>query len=433
MFRAREGGMSFWPFAVSLLLVVVLVVMWFSVTGERDQWKADFAKADARQKKAEEDLQAKIKEFQEVSKNTGYLGGGSTSNAAEIAAAIKEYGTKLGDIMTIEFGTDRYQEGGTGTVVEKTPGGGAKVRYLTDAEIADAPTLQGFFSKFEVAATRMKADMARAFEDAKKARDELDAVKKSSTETIAAKDKRNADLTNEKSNIENAAHEKEAELNEKIAQKDQALTKATGETEAIRKQSSENEAKLIAQANELNGTIKTLVQRDAPVLTEGPDGEVILAANGVAIVNRGKAEFLMPGTIFEVHGRAKGGATYRKGSIKVTSCDDESARATVLEESARDPITRGDLIQSLTYSPNRKLHFVLVGDFKKMGKSQAEAVLKRLGAVVDAKVTAETNYVVEGAAPAGVASMDDDEAVKAAKELGIKLITEEALASFCRY
>jgi hypothetical protein len=426
--------MSFWPFAVSLLLVVVLVVMWFSATSERDQWKADAEKARGQSKQAEEALQAKIKEFQEVSRNTGYLGGGATSNAAEIAAAIKEYGTKLGDILTIEFGTDRYQEDPAGGgKVDKTAGGGAKVRYLTDAEIADTPTLQGFFSKFEVAANRMKFDIARSFEDAKKARDELDTVKKASSESVAAKDKRIKDLTDEKANIDNAAHEKEAELNEKIAQKDQALQKATGEAEAVRKQASENEAKLVAQSNELNGTIRTLVQRDAPVLTEGPDGEVIIADNGVAIVNRGKSQFLMPGTIFEVLGRAKGGATYKKGSIKVTSCDDESARATVLEESARDPITKGDLIQSLTYSPTRKLHFVLVGDFKKMGKSQAEALLKRLGAAVDAKVTAETHYVVVGAAPAGAESMDDNEAVKAAKDLGIKMITEDALASFCRY
>jgi hypothetical protein len=427
--------MSFWPFAVSLLLVVVLVVMWFSATSERDQWKADAEKARSAQKKAEEDLQGKIKEFQEVSRQTGYLGGGSTSSAAEIAAAIKEYGTKLGDIMTVEFGTDRYQEdpSGGGGKTEKTAGGGVKVRYLTDAEIADAPTLQGFFSKFEIAANRMKNDIARAYEDAKKARDERDAATKANTETVSAKDKRIKDLTDEKSNIDNAAHEKEAELNEKIAQKEQALTKATGETEAIRKQSSENEAKLIAQNNEAQGTIRTLVQRDAPVLTEGPDGEVIVSDNGVAIVNRGKAQFLMPGTIFEVLGRAKGGATYKKGTIKVTSCDDESARAVILEESVKDPITKGDLIQSLTYSPNRKIHFVLVGDFKKMGKSQAEALLKRLGAVVDSKVTAETNYVVVGAAPAGTESMDDNEAVKAAKDLGIRMITEDGLASFVRY
>jgi hypothetical protein len=427
--------MSFWPFAVSLLLVVVLVVMWFSATSERDQWKADAEKAKSMLRNAEGEQQGKIKELQEVSKRVGWLGGGSTSNPTDIDRDMKEYATKLKDAMTVEFGTDRYQEdaSGGGGKVEKTAGGGAKVSYLTEAELADTPTLQAYFSKFEVAANRMKTDVARLVEDAKKARDERDAVVKANAETVAAKDQRIKALGDEKANVENAAHEKEQELNEKVAQRDQALQKANADAEQVRKQASDNEAKLIAQVAEAQGQIRTLVQRDAPVLSEGPDGEVIVADHGLAIVNRGKSQWLMPGTVFDVLGRAKGGAMYKKGTIKVTSCDDESARATILEESSRDPILGGDLIQSLTYSPKRVLHFVLVGDFKKMGRSQAEAVLKRLGAAVDAKVTAETNYVVVGAAPAGTESMEDNEAVKAAKDLGIRMITEEALSSFCRY
>jgi NAD-dependent DNA ligase len=222
-------------------------------------------------------------------------------------------------------------------------------------------------------------------------------------------------------------------LNEKVAQKEQAIQKVNGDLEQKTKQSSENEAKLIAQVNEAQGQIRTLVQRDAPILTEGPDGEVIIADNGVAIVNRGKTAWLMPGTIFDVLGRAKGGATYKKGSIKVTNCDDETARAAIVEENPRDPITKGDLIQSPIYSPNRQLHFVLIGDFKKMGRSQAEAVLGKLGAKVDAKVSSETNYLVVGAPAAGQESLDDTEAVKTAKDLGIKMITEEQLSWFCRY
>jgi NAD-dependent DNA ligase len=279
----------------------------------------------------------------------------------------------------------------------------------------------------------MKVDVMRSFEDSKKAHDDKDAAAKAGADALAAKERRIAELTSEKGNIDQAAHEKETELNEKIAQKETALQKANADADAVRKQASENEAKLVAQNNEKEVTIRSMVQRAAPTLTEGPDGEVVIAQDGIAIVNRGKANWLMPGTVFDVLGRAKGGATYNKGKIKVTSCDDESARAAILDEKANDPITRGDLIQSITYSPNVKLHFVLVGDFKKMGKSQAEAVLKRLGAAVDAKVTAETNYVVVGSAPAGAESMDDNESVKAARELGVRMITEDVLSSFCRY
>jgi NAD-dependent DNA ligase len=87
----------------------------------------------------------------------------------------------------------------------------------------------------------------------------------------------------------------------------------------------------------------------------------------------------------------------------------------------------------MTYSPNRQLHFVLVGEFRKMGKSTAEAVLKKLGAAVDSKVTANTNYLVVGAPGAGQETLDDTDAVRTAKELGIRMITEEQLASFTRY
>ncbi len=433
MFRARERGMSFWPFVVSLLLVIVLVVMWFSATSERDQWKASFEKAEGIRKTAEAGQLEKITALQELSKRVGWTGGGNTSDPAQIDKDLKDTGTRLGDILTIEFDADRYQEDANGGKPEKTAAGKVKVRYLTEAELADAATLQALISKFEVAANRMKNDVLREVEYAKKAQDDKEAAAKAGADALAAKEKRIAELTSEKATIDQAAHEKETELNEKVAQKDQALQKANSDADEVRKQAATNEAKLIAQNNEKDSTIRSLVQRDAPTLTEGPDGEVVVAQDGIAIINRGKTNWLMPGTVFDVLGRSKGGATYKKGSIKVTSCDDESARAAILDEKANDPITRGDLIQSLTYSPNRKLHFVLVGDFKKMGKSQAEAVLKRLGAVVDAKVTAETNYVVVGAAPAGADNLDDNDAVKAAKELSIRMITEDALSSFCRY
>src|SRR5262249_29139416 len=145
----------------------------------------------------------------------------------------------------------------------------------------------------------------------------------------------------------------------------------------------------------------TLVQREAPVLSEGPDGEVVLADNGVAILNRGRQHWLMPGTVFDVWGIAKGGAKYKKGTVKVTSTDVETSRAAILEENPNDPIGRGALVQSLTYSPNRKLHFAFVGEFRKMGRSQAEALMKKLGAIVDDKVSSETNYLVMGAPAAG--------------------------------
>ena len=434
MFRARERGMSFWPFAITLLGLIVFIVMWFSVMGERDNFKLSADKAEQARKAAEEDKNAAIAKLGAVSKPLGFQAGGNMTDPAEMDKQMKEYAEKVKATMTSEFPADSYVAGGSESApVEKTSAGTVKVMYLTDAELADVPTYQAWLSKFELASKRMKLDIDRSFAAAEAAAKEKETVTKSYEDTIKEKDRRIAELTSEKSALDNQMREKETELKDTIAQITSQKDAKDTELETLRKQTSENEAKLIARNNELNQTVKTLVQREAPVLAEGPDGEVIVADNGVAIVNRGRANMLMPGTVFDVWGLAKGGAKYKKGSIKITSCDIETARGAIVEESSRDPIQRGDLIQSLTYSPNRTLHFVLVGDFKKMGRTQAEAVLTKLGAKVDAQVTADTNYLVIGVPGTGQESLDDTDAVKAAKDLGIRMITEEQLSSFTSY
>jgi NAD-dependent DNA ligase len=433
MFRARERGMSFWPFAISLLLLIVLVIMWFSATSERDQWKASFDKAQTNQKAAEAERDAANKRLVEASTPTGYTAGGSTISADAVKAAIADTGGKLGTILSIEFPASRYQESGDGGKIEKTDAGKVTVVYLTAAELAEATTLEGFVSKFEMAASRMKNDIMRAFATAETATNDKVVAAAAADAALKDKDKRIAELTGEKAAVETAAGEKERELKDSLAQKDQKITQVESDLEAARKQASTNEAKLIAQVSEAQGQVRTLVQRDAPAITEGPDGEVMIASDGMAIINRGRAHWLMPGTIFQVMGRAKGGATYPKGEIKITSVDDETARGAILAEgNSRDPITRGDLIQSLAYSPNRKMHFVLIGDFKKMGRSQAEALLRKLGAVVDDKVTSETNYLVVGL-PASGQNLEETEQYKAAKDLGTRILTEEQLGTFARY
>lgn len=432
MFRARERGMSFWPFAVTLVLLLVFIFLWFSAAGERDNALQAEARAKAAAAKAEEDRKKDVEALNKLAERVGFRAGGDRASPEEIERQLKDYGPRIRDALTIEFPVKRYQGDGQGGHATEE-GGQVKVVYLTDAELADADTLQKFLSKFESSSRRMKYDIERAFQSAENAVKEKETIAASSQQSIQEKDRRIAELQGEKSALENQAREKETELNDRIAQQTQRAERVEGDLETLRKQADENQKKLLEQLAEQQGTVRTLVQRDAPALSEGPDGEVVVADAGVAIINRGKANMLMPGTVFDVWGIAKGGMKYKKGTIKVTSADDDTSRASIVEENPRDPIARGDLIQSLTFSPNRKLHFVIVGDLKKMGRSSAEAVLRRLGAVVDAKVSAETNYLVVGAPAPGQETLDDTEAVKTARDLGIRMITEEQLASFTRY
>jgi uncharacterized protein (UPF0333 family) len=425
--------MSFWPFAVCLLGLLIFVFLWFGATSERDNSNAVAAKAQAAAKQADEEKNAANTRLLAVSKAVGFQTGGNFTDAAEIDRQVKEYAAKIKEAATTTYPVSRYQADPAGGQVEKADAGTVTVTYLTEQEIADTQNLQGWFPKFETALARAKHDGARGFEHAETLAKEKDEITKANEATLKDKDKRISDLTGEKTALENQAREKENELNDKISQLTGQRDAKETELEALKKQSSENEAKLLSQITESKQTISSLVQQNAPTLSEGPDGEVIVADAGMAIINRGQSSWLMPGTIFDVWGLAKGGAKYKKGTIKVTSCDVETARAAVIEEDPRDPVQKGDLIQSMTYSPNRQLHFVLVGEFRKMGKSTAEAVLKKLGAAVDSKVTANTNYLVVGAPGAGQETLDDTDAVRTAKELGIRMITEEQLASFTRY
>ena len=126
-------------------------------------------------------------------------------------------------------------------------------------------------------------------------------------------------------------------------------------------------------------------------------------------------------------GNGGGGGLVQTGTIKVTVVDENSARCAVLE--ASDVISEGDLIQSGTYSPNRQLTFVLLGEFNKMGKSQAERRLEQLGAQVDENVSTMTHYLVVGTGD----SLETTPQYVAAKTFGTAIITEAQLQSFTNY
>src|SRR5262245_13923442 len=109
MFRARERGMSFWPFAVSLLLLLAFVIMWFSATSERDQAKLQAQKAVDSMKAMEEERNTTNAKMVAVSKAAGFTGGSTTTDPAEIERQMKDYAGKLKQTMTAKFPSSRYQ------------------------------------------------------------------------------------------------------------------------------------------------------------------------------------------------------------------------------------------------------------------------------------------------------------------------------------
>lgn len=427
--RSREAGMSFWPFVIALVMVLVLVFVWYDGTKDTEKIQGDLVRANAEAKHQQERFKAANDALIELVEVTGFPNAEGKPDKQQVADAIATFLDKWREKMTIEFDADRFSSTGLGGTVEKLSGNRVRVVYLPTKAEMGAVSVQGLLPLVESSAARMLVDIKRAFEATFAAAAESKNLRDQQKQALDAKDAANADLRNQLAAAQQAAQERERELRDQVAAKDAANTQAQAELEAERTKSETEIARLTRELNQKTAELRTLARRDAPALSEGPDGEVLAASSGLAVLSRGKKDMLMPGTTFTVLGRRKGGDLVAKGTVRVTLVNELTAEARVVEESATDPINGGDLIQSVVYSPDRQLRFSLLGDFRRMGRSQAEARLKALGAAVDSQVTSETHYLVVGAGE----NLEESDSYRRAKEFGITILTEESLSTFTLY
>jgi BRCA1-like protein len=430
--RTTERGMSAIPFVISLLLVAGLAIAWYRA----DQATTDLAAKAKADRETADRLQ---KQFEEVNNRllllttaTGYDDAEGKPDQALIQKALTEFLDKWREKLTCEFTADKYTSAANGPAVEKLAGDKVRVNYLATKEQITNPNLQQVLAILEPAAARMQFDVKRYVEN-------LDAERKSKAEALEAgrkalaeKDTQYTALQGTNEQQKRAYEEQIKELRDQVTAKEQALAAVQTEIDQVKSTSEKALAKLTSDVNQKAAELASINRREKPFISEGPDGEVVSAGAGIAIINRGKKDMLMPGTVFTVLGRIKGGSLVPKGSLRVVICSDESAQCTILDETPGNPIGGTDLIQSLTYSPNRQMRFCLIGEFRKMGRAQAERRLKDLGAAVDASVTAETHYLVVGSPAAGEV-LEDSEAWKLAKQFGVQVLTEAELASMTLY
>lgn len=432
MFRTRERGMSYWPFVVTLLAFFVMTYMWYEAGKNQDTDKATIRDLQSQLQTQKDKAFQLDQQIQLVGERTGFANDRNEPDPEKISAGIKELLDALRGSMKLEFETSKFSPTGAGGKLEEVGQGKYTVTYLPPAnEIAAdlkwdalAPILTG-------AAARMAVDIENHVNLKSAAEQARQASEEANAQALAAKDTTIADLQRQIQAVQASMAEQGSELRDQIATLESQLDTARSETEELRGQMDTTVADLQNKLSQAQGEITRLVDREVPFITEGPDGEVLASSSGLVVINRGKADMLMPGTVFTVLQRQKGGALLPTGTVKVTVVDDETARCSVLE--ASDVISQGDLVQSNTYSPERQLHFYLLGEFTKMGVSQAAARLEQLGAQVDDEVTTMTHYLVLGTPGPGGDALEATDAYMKAKQYGIKIITEEQLASFTRY
>ncbi len=432
MFRTRERGMSYWPFVVTLAAFFAMTYMWYDAGSHAQQNKDTIRDLQAQVQTQKEKAVQLDQHLMLVGEKTGFADASDRPDAERIAAGVKELLDGLRRPMQLDFETSKFAATDDGGKIEEVGQGKYVVTYLPPANEIPADIKWDAVAPILIAAAeRMQKDIVHHVNLKSGADQARAASEAANAQALAAKDTTIADLQRQIQAIQASMAEQGSELRDQIATLESQLDTARSETEEIRGQKDSAVADLANKLSQAQGEITRLVDREVPFITEGPDGEVLASGAGLVVVNRGKSDMLMPGTIFTVLKRVKGGGLVQTGTLKVTVVDDDSARCSVLESS--DVISAGDLVQSGTYSPNRRLHFYLLGEFNKMGVSQAAARLEQLGAEVDDEVTTMTHYLVLGTPGPGGDALEATDAYIKAKTYGIKVITEDQLASFTRY
>lgn len=180
---------------------------------------------------------------------------------------------------------------------------------------------------------------------------------------------------------------------------------------------------------------------DLRIRRDDPDGRILVASGtlGTASIDLGSADHVSPGLKFMVSYTDRGGDRQGKGEVMVTRVTGaHSSQATIL--SSTMPIVTGDFVSNPFFDKTDPIHV-----WFHAGKPDeiAMARLQKVGVVVDAQPSADTNYFVipndmtAAAAPvaegeAAAAPGDDplSRVEKMARPFGATVITQKMLERY---
>jgi NAD-dependent DNA ligase len=343
----------------------------------------------------------------------------------------------LQDVYVREFSPAIYTFDPNGGVNRGEGEDGVTVGYISVNAIPSEVTLEGLYNTMDGALSRMLTDITRfvgmvAQEKARYAARETEFLA-----AISDKDTEISRLEGEKAALESARAQEQRELSDRIASLETEKRDLDDQLETLRDEMKEAIATRENTILALKQDVQKLKKRRWDVQNPiGPDGQVLAVTDdqGLAVLNRGKADHLQPGTTFTVYTLGKGAQKIEKGVVTVLDVDSKTARARVLSLlNPMNPIVTGDYFESATYNPEEVLHFHLLGRMRKYGKTDAAARLRELGQVVDEEVGIDTDFLVLGAPENEDESLRDTDAYRRAQELGIRVITEAQLSSFLDY
>lgn len=381
----------------SLQILLIIFVMLTVMLGGTTFWMyKQYDEANAKMKAANDQMQAKATALQSAESDLAELK--RLIGAADTAKVAGPDG------LTSQYDVDMNTFCGP-TYADKNKGYRKATEYLAtqlknrNGELVDAKgEIENWKRKYEGREAAKEPQVKQFAGEAKKAQEDL----------VTERDKFNAETEGLKKDKAELA----AQVQTARKEGDDAVTKEKAKFDGTVKYVNQ----LIKQSKDMNEEIRGLRKETFDV----PDGKIVWVnpKNRIVWINLGQADALLRQINFSVYeGRTTDmNKVARKGAIEVTQILGEHlAEARILEDNITDPILRGDVINTLIWSPGEKRHFALAGfmDVDADGKSDLSLVRNLIvmnGGVVDAEidektgkitgqVTPGTRYLVQGESP----------------------------------
>jgi hypothetical protein len=380
---------------IGLIIFVMLTV----ALGATTFWMyKQYDESNAKMKAANEQMQAKDTSLKTAESDLAELK--RLIGAADTAKVAGPEG------LTSQYDQDMNTFCGP-TYADKNKGYRKALEYLAgqlknrNTEVADAKTeIESWKRKYEAREAAKEPQVKQFAAEAKKAQEDL----------VTERDKFKAD-------VDSAAKEKAdlaAQLQSARKEGDDAVTKVQSKLQEA--------GRIVGQLTKDMKGINEEIRKSRRETFDVADGKVVWVnpKSQIVWINLGQADALTRQINFSVYeGRTTDmNKAAPKGKLEVTQIlGDHLAECRILEDNITNPILRGDLINTLVWSPGEKRHFALAGfmDIDGDGKSE-QALVRNLiamnGGVVDAEIdektgkingqiTPGTRYLVQGDAPEG--------------------------------
>lgn len=206
---------------------------------------------------------------------------------------------------------------------------------------------------------------------------------------------------------------------EDVAKLNKRIAELTGNMEKLQFRLQEKDIKIAALEKDRDKRRGTKEGSEQPFRKPvGTIAKIQDDNDGLCYIDIGRQDHIKPGLTFSVYpGDGFGDESTRKGSILVTSVLNRVSICRITDAVKGNPIVKGDVLENIAFDPAKVFLFVVDGDFDLSGRAaptpegieEVKALIRRYGGKVVDTLTAQTDFVVLGAAPSRPSKPTEDE------------------------